>query len=147
MAEKAEKIATTPAGAAAPAAATVPAVKKIKKKADAIGVVTIRASFNNTIITVTSVKGDVVTWSSSGKAGFKGSRKSMPYAATVAADIAAKAALDAGMKRVDVRIRGGGAGRESAVRAIRAAGLEVSSIRDLTAVPHNGCRRPKRRRV
>jgi small subunit ribosomal protein S11 len=121
--------------------------KKGKKKAEIAGIVTIRATFNNTIITVMNPDGDVVTWASSGKAGFKGSRKSMPYAASVAAEIAAKAALDAGMKKVDVRIRGGGAGRESAVRAMRAAGLEVSSIQDITSVPHNGCRRPKRRRV
>jgi len=145
MAEK-EKTASAPAAqTGATAAAAGP--KKIKKKAEAIGIACVRATFNNTIITITNLKGDVVTWASSGKAGFKGSRKSMPYAATVAADIAAKAALDAGMKKVDVRIRGGGAGRESAVRAIRAAGLEVSSIRDLTAIPHNGCRRPKKRRV
>lgn len=122
-------------------------VKKVKKKADAVGVASIRATFNNTIVSFTNLKGDVIAWASSGKAGFKGSRKSMPYAATVAADIAAKSAFDSGMKRVDVRIHGGGAGRESAVRAIRAAGIEVSSIRDLTAIPHNGCRRPKRRRV
>jgi small subunit ribosomal protein S11 len=122
-------------------------VKKVKKKAEINGVVLIRATFNNTIITVTNASGDVVTWASSGKAGFKGSRKSMPYAASVAAEIAAKTALDAGMKKVEVRIRGGGGGRESAVRSIRSAGLEVTAIRDLTAVPHNGCRRPKRRRV
>jgi small subunit ribosomal protein S11 len=123
------------------------AAKKVKKRADAIGIVSVLSTFNNTIITITNLKGDVVTWASSGKAGFKGSRKSMPYAATVAADIAAKAALDAGMKKVDVLVKGGGAGRESAIRAIRAAGMEVTSIRDVTAIPHNGCRRPKRRRV
>lgn len=121
--------------------------KKTKKKAEIAGIAAIRATFNNTIITIANPNGDVITWASSGKAGFKGSRKSMPYAASVAAEIAAKAALDAGMKKVDIRIRGGGAGRESAIRAMRAAGLDVTSIRDLTAVPHNGCRRQKRRRV
>ena len=121
--------------------------KKLKKRADVMGLAHVKATFNNTIITITNLKGDVVTWASSGKAGFKGSRKSMPYAATVAADIVAKAALDAGMKKVEVRVCGGGAGRESAVRGLRAAGLEISSIRDITSVPHNGCRRPKRRRV
>lgn len=121
--------------------------KKTKKKAEIAGIAAIRATFNNTIITITNPNGDVVTWASAGKAGFKGSRKSMPYAASVAAEIAAKASLDAGMKKVEIRIRGGGAGRESAIRSMRAAGLEVTSIRDLTSVPHNGCRRPKRRRV
>ncbi len=121
--------------------------KKAKKRTDAAGIAHVKATFNNTIITITTFKGDVVTWASSGKAGFKGSRKSMPYAATVAADIVGKAALEAGMKKVDVRICGGGGGRESAVRGLRAAGLEIASIRDITSVPHNGCRRPKRRRV
>jgi len=122
-------------------------VKKNKKKAEISGIAFINASFNNTIITISNPNGDVITWASSGKAGFKGSRKSMSYAASVAAEISAKAALDAGMKKVDVKIKGGGVGRESAVRALRAAGLEISSIKDITSIPHNGCRREKRRRI
>lgn len=132
---------------AAPAVTGKKEAKKIKKKAEVMGVVMVNASFNNTIITISNPNGEVVAWSSSGKAGFKGSRKSMPYAASVAGEIAAKAAVDAGMKKVDVRVRGGGVGRESAIRAMRAAGLEVMSIKDITAVPHNGCRREKRRRI
>lgn len=143
-----EKPETKPAAPAADKPADkVDRPKKAKKRADAAGIAHVKATFNNTIITITNLKGEVVTWASSGKAGFKGSRKSMPYAATVAADIVGKAAMDAGMKKVDVRICGGGGGRESAVRGLRAAGLEIVSIRDITSVPHNGCRRPKRRRV
>jgi len=137
-------------GSAAAGAAAAPGkkeAKKIRKKAEIAGIVMINASFNNTIVTITNPNGEVVAWASSGKAGFKGSRKSMPYAASVAAEIAAKAALEAGMKRADVKIRGGGVGRESAVRAMRAAGLEITSIKDITATPHNGCRREKRRRI
>ncbi|OGJ88100.1 MAG: 30S ribosomal protein S11 [Candidatus Raymondbacteria bacterium RifOxyA12_full_50_37] len=122
-------------------------VKKTKKRVEVAGVAHIRATFNNTIISIANPNGEVVAWASSGRAGFKGSRKSMPYAATVAAEGVAKAALDAGMKKVDVHIRGGGAGRESAVRALKAAGLEILSLKDFTAIPHNGCRRPKRRRI
>jgi small subunit ribosomal protein S11 len=139
----------TPAPAA-PAAGGAPGkkeAKKIRKKAEIAGIVMVNASFNNTIVTISNPNGEVVAWASSGKAGFKGSRKSMPYAASVAAEIAAKAALEAGMKRADVKIRGGGVGRESAVRAMRAAGLEITSIKDITTTPHNGCRREKRRRI
>ncbi len=122
-------------------------VKKVKKKADAHCMVTVRATFNNTIICIADSNGDVVAWASGGKAGFKGSRKSMPYTATVAGEMVGKEAIDAGVKSIEVIIRGGGAGRESAVRALNAAGLTIKSIKDLTAIPHNGCRRPKKRRV
>lgn len=120
--------------------------KKVRKEVP-IGVVHIQASFNNTIVTITDPNGAVVSWSSSGRRGFKGSRKSTPFAAQVASEDAAKRAVDIGMKSVNVLIRGPGAGRESAIRALAASGLRVSSIRDVTPVPHNGCRPPKRRRV
>lgn len=122
--------------------------KKVKKlKAPPKGKVFILASFNNTIVSITDEQGNVVCWSTAGAAGFKGSRKSTPFAAQVAADQAAKKASDAGMKSVKVYVKGPGSGRESAVRALQAAGLEVSMIRDITPMPHNGCRPPKRRRV
>lgn len=122
--------------------------KKVKKlKAPTKGKVFILASFNNTIVSITDEQGNVVCWSTAGAAGFKGSRKSTPFAAQVAADQAAKKASDAGMKSVKVYVKGPGSGRESAVRALQAAGLEVSMIRDITPMPHNGCRPPKRRRV
>jgi small subunit ribosomal protein S11 len=121
--------------------------KKVKKKIDAYALIVIKATFNNTLITITSSDGDVIAWASAGKAGFKGSRKSMPYAATVASEQVAKQALELGVRRVDIRVKGGGAGREAAIRAIRAAGLEINSIKDITGVPHNGCRPRKRRRV
>ncbi len=120
--------------------------KKVRKEVP-IGVVHIQASFNNTIVTITDPNGAVVSWSSAGRRGFKGSRKSTPFAAQVASEDAAKRATDVGMKSVNVLIRGPGAGRESAIRALAASGLRVSSIRDVTPVPHNGCRPPKRRRV
>jgi small subunit ribosomal protein S11 len=120
--------------------------KKVRKEVP-IGVVHIQASFNNTIVTITDPNGAVVSWSSAGRRGFKGSRKSTPFAAQVASEDAAKRAVDVGMKSVNVLIRGPGAGRESAIRALAASGLRVSSIRDVTPVPHNGCRPPKRRRV
>jgi len=120
--------------------------KKVRKEVP-IGVVHIQASFNNTIVTITDPNGAVVSWSSAGRRGFKGSRKSTPFAAQVASEDAAKRAVDIGMKSVNVLIRGPGAGRESAIRALAASGLRVSSIRDVTPVPHNGCRPPKRRRV
>jgi small subunit ribosomal protein S11 len=121
--------------------------KKIKKKAPADGVAHVRATFNNTIINVTDVNGNVIAWNTPGKAGFKGSRKSTPYAAGLAAETVAKAAYDAGVRKVEVHLRGAGNGRESAIRSLAAAGLKVTCIRDFTAVPHNGCRPPKRRRV
>ena len=106
-----------------------------------------QATFNNTIVTITDDTGGVVSWSSAGKAGFKGSKKSTPFAAQVAADQCAREALGLGMKRVEVWVKGPGAGREAAIRSLQAAGLEVAAIRDVTPIPHNGCRPPKRRRV
>ena len=107
----------------------------------------IRATFNNTIVTITDVAGNAVSWASAGELGFKGSRKSTPYAAQMAAETAAKAAMDHGMKTVEVFVKGPGAGRESAIRALQATGLDISLIKDVTPIPHNGCRPPKRRRV
>lgn len=120
--------------------------KKVRKDVP-IGVVHITASFNNTIVTITDPNGNVVSWSSAGRRGFKGSRKSTPFAAQMAAEDAAKRAQESGMRSCQVLVRGPGGGRESAVRALAAAGLRVSYIRDVTPVPHNGCRPPKRRRV
>jgi small subunit ribosomal protein S11 len=107
----------------------------------------VQASFNNTIVTITDTDGNVIAWASAGKAGFKGSRKSTPFAAQVAAEGSAKEALSLGLKRVEVWVKGPGAGREAAIRSLQAAGLEISAIRDVTPIPHNGCRPPKRRRV
>ncbi len=107
----------------------------------------IKSTFNNTIVTITDNKGNVLTWASGGSVGFKGARKSTPYAAQLAATEAAKKALDMGIKKVGVLVKGPGAGRESAIRALQAAGLKITSIRDITPIPHNGCRPPKRRRV
>lgn len=128
------------------AASAAPKKKKVKRNVP-IGVVHIQASFNNTIITITDANGEVVSWSTSGSKGFKGSRKSTPFAAQVAAEEAARKAMDSGMKTVSVLVNGPGAGRESAVRAIGAAGLRVALIKDVTPIPHNGCRPSKRRRV
>ena len=111
------------------------------------GMAFIRSTFNNVIITVTDQYGNCISWSSSGHMGFKGSRKSTPYAAQVASSKAAKEAFDLGLRRVDVFVKGPGSGRESAIRALNTAGLSIASIRDVTPVPHNGCRPPKRRRV
>lgn len=123
--------------------------KGIKKEKRSItyGAAHIQATFNNTIITITDPNGDVVTWSSAGNLGFKGSRKGTPYAAQMAASSAAKKALDLGVKQIDIFIKGPGAGRESAIRALQAAGMEINLIKDVTPVPHNGCRPPKKRRV
>jgi small subunit ribosomal protein S11 len=121
--------------------------KKVKKKASAEGVAHIRATFNNTIINVTDTRGNVVAWNTPGKAGFKGSRKSTPFAAGIAAEVVGKLAYDAGVRKVEVHLRGAGNGRESAIRALAAAGIRIVAIKDFTAVPHNGCRPPKRRRV
>jgi small subunit ribosomal protein S11 len=107
----------------------------------------IQASFNNTIVTVTDAQGNTVAWSSSGSVGFKGSRKSTPYAAQLAASATARQAMDMGMREVDVYVKGPGPGRESAIRSLQAAGLKVTSITDVTPLPHNGCRPPKKRRV
>ncbi|OGW56377.1 MAG: 30S ribosomal protein S11 [Nitrospirae bacterium RBG_13_43_8] len=121
-------------------------VKKEKKNIN-YGTAHIQATFNNTIITVTDPNGDVITWSSAGNLGFKGSRKGTPYAAQIAATAVAKKAIDVGMKQIDIFVKGPGAGRESAIRALQAAGLEINLIKDVTPVPHNGCRPPKKRRV
>ncbi len=121
--------------------------RKAKKKAPVSGVAHIRTTFNNTIISITDEQGNVVAWGSPGKAGFKGSRKSTPFAAQVAADVVGRLAYDAGMRKVEVHLKGAGNGRESSIRALANAGLKVTSIKDFTAVPHNGCRPPKRRRV
>jgi small subunit ribosomal protein S11 len=120
--------------------------KKIKKNVP-IGEAYVQSSFNNTIITITDPQGNVIAWSSGGVVGFKGSRKSTPFAAQLAAENAAKKAIENGMKTVDVFIKGPGAGREAALRALQSAGLKVHLIRDITPIPHNGCRPPKRRRV
>ena len=120
--------------------------KKVKRNVPS-GVAHIKATFNNTIITFTDVNGDVVSWSTSGAKGFKGSRKSTPFAAQVAAEEAARRAMDCGMRSVAVLVNGPGAGRESAVRAISAVGMKVTLLKDVTPIPHNGCRPPKRRRV
>ena len=121
--------------------------KKKKVKNITRGIVHIQASFNNTIITITDTQGNAVCWSSAGAAGFKGSKKSTPFAAQVAAEQAAKKSLEHGMKTVEVYVKGPGSGRESAIRALQAAGLAISLIKDVTPIPHNGCRPPKRRRV
>jgi len=120
--------------------------KKIKKHVQS-GIAHIRATFNNTIVTITDVAGNVVAWSSAGARGFKGSRKSTPFAAQLAAQDAAKKAQDNGMRQLGVEVKGPGAGREAAIRALQASGLKVTMIKDVTPIPHNGCRPPKRRRV
>lgn len=118
-----------------------------KRQVEAEGIAHIKATFSNTIVTIADMNGDTVAWSSSGKSGFKGSKKSTPFAATIAAENAAKEAVSLGMKRVHVRVQGPGSGRESAIQALQAAGLTIRSIKDVTPIPHNGCRPPKRRRV
>jgi small subunit ribosomal protein S11 len=120
--------------------------KKIRKKVPK-GIVHIQASFNNTIITITNLKGEVISWSSAGACGFKGARKSTPFAAKTAAEIAAKSSLDHGMKQAKVLVKGPGAGRETAIRGLQEAGLNIILIRDITSIPHNGCRPPKKRRI
>jgi len=122
-------------------------VKKKFKKNVAEGIAHIHASFNNTIITITDRQGNALSWATSGGAGFKGSRKSTPFAAQVAAEAAGKAAQECGVKNLEVKIKGPGPGRESAVRALNAAGFKITSIQDVTPVPHNGCRPPKKRRI
>ncbi len=120
---------------------------KRKKVVEAEGVAHIKATFNNTAITITDVAGNTVAWATAGKAGFKGSKKSTPFAATVAAEQAGREAYSLGVRRVKVRVQGPGSGRESAIQALSAAGLQVKSIQDVTPLPHNGCRPPKKRRV
>jgi small subunit ribosomal protein S11 len=121
--------------------------KPKERKNIATGLVHIQSTFNNTIVNITDVKGDTISWASAGMVGFKGSKKSTPFAAQLAAENAARKAADHGLRRVEVLVRGPGAGRETAIRALQAVGIEVSVIRDVTPLPHNGCRPPKRRRV
>ena len=121
--------------------------KKRDRKVGTNGVAHVQASFNNTIITITDTDGNVISWASAGKAGFKGSRKSTPFAAQMAAEKAARAAMEHGLRRVEVQVKGPGSGRDTAVRSIQNTGIEVTSIKDVTPVPHNGCRQPKRRRT
>ena len=121
--------------------------KKRDRKVGTNGVAHVQASFNNTIITITDTDGNVISWASAGKAGFKGSRKSTPFAAQMAAEATARDAIHMGLKRVEVWVKGPGAGREAAIRSLQVAGLEISAIKDVTPIPHNGCRPPKRRRV
>ena len=122
-------------------------VKRKVKKTVVEGNVYIQATFNNTIITVTDLAGNALSWASAGGLGFRGSRKSTPFAAQMAAEVAAKAAMEHGLKQVEVYVKGPGAGREAAIRSLQATGLEVNMIKDVTPIPHNGCRPPKRRRV
>ena len=122
-------------------------VRRRERKNISSGVAHVSASFNNTMVTITDVQGNAISWASAGMMGFKGSRKSTPYAAQVAAEDAAKKAMDHGMKTLEVEVRGPGSGRESALRALQAAGFQITSIKDVTPIPHNGCRPPKRRRV
>ena len=123
------------------------AVRRRERKNIERGCAHIQSTFNNTIVTISDVQGNAVSWASAGELGFRGSRKSTPFAAQSAAETAAKAAMEHGMKSVEVYVKGPGAGREAAIRALQAAGLEVSVIKDVTPIPHNGCRPPKRRRV
>jgi len=124
-------------------------IKKTKKKAqiESSGIAHVKATFNNVIVTLTDNYGATISWASSGKMGFKGSKKNTPFAAQVAAENAAKTAYDMGLRKVDVLIKGPGSGREAAIRSLQTAGLEILSIKDITPIPHNGCRPPKRRRV
>ena len=123
------------------------AKKKKKIQVETMGAVHIRATFNNVIVTITDVYGNTISWASAGKMGFKGSRKNTPFAAQVSSSTAAREAYDLGLRKVDVYVKGPGSGREAAIRSLQMAGLEISSIRDVTPIPHNGCRPPKRRRV
>lgn len=121
--------------------------KKKDRKVDPRGMAHIQATFNNTIVTITDMNGNTISWSSAGKVGFKGSRKSTPFAAQTAAENSAKEAIALGLRKVEVQVKGPGVGREAAVRSLQAAGLEITAIKDVTPIPHNGCRPPKRRRV
>jgi small subunit ribosomal protein S11 len=146
-----EPAAPPPAAAGEAAGAERPrraaGAKKVKKVVESEGIAHVLATFNNTIITITDMHGNAVAWGTAGKAGFKGSKKSTPFAATVAAEQAGRDAYNLGVRRVHVRVQGPGAGRESAIQALSNAGLTVKSIRDVTPIPHNGCRPPKKRRV
>lgn len=124
--------------------------KKTKKKGqriESVGVAHIKSTFNNTIVSISDTKGNIISWSSAGKSGFKGSKKSTPFAAQMAAQACAREAIEQGLRRIEVWVKGPGAGREAAIRSLQAAGLEITAIRDVTPIPHNGCRPPKRRRV
>jgi small subunit ribosomal protein S11 len=121
--------------------------KKKKEQVDPNGIATIQATFNNTIISLTDLYGNVISWASAGMVGFKGSRKNTPFAAQLAAQAAAREAMEVGLRRIEVRVKGPGAGRESAIRSLQATGLDIHLIKDVTPIPHNGCRPPKRRRV
>jgi small subunit ribosomal protein S11 len=124
--------------------------KKVKKKgrrAENMGIAHIQATFNNTIVSITDLKGNLICWSTAGKMGFKGSKKSTPFAAQRAADAVAREALEQGVRKAEVWVKGPGSGREAAIRSLQAAGLEITAIRDVTPIPHDGCRPPKRRRV
>ena len=129
------------------AAPTTAAKKKKKIHVDVNGKVFVKATFNNVIVTITDTYGNTISWSSAGKNGFKGSRKNTPFAAQVSAEAAAKEAYDLGLRKVEVFVKGPGSGRESAIRTLQVAGIEVTSIKDITPLPHNGCRPPKKRRV
>ncbi|NLY83895.1 MAG: 30S ribosomal protein S11 [Acholeplasmataceae bacterium] len=129
------------------AAKKVVRTKRKERKNIETGVAHIRSTFNNTIVTIADTRGNVLSWASSGGLGFRGSRKSTPFAAQMAAEAAAKAAMEHGLKSVDVYVKGPGSGREAAIRALQGAGLEITLIKDVTPIPHNGCRPPKRRRV
>ena len=126
---------------------TTKRVRRIQRKNIERGAAHIHSTFNNTIVTITDEAGNAISWASAGELGFKGSRKSTPFAAQMAAETASKTAMEHGLKKVDVFVKGPGAGREAAIRALQAAGIEVVSIKDVTPIPHNGCRPPKRRRV
>ena len=121
--------------------------KKKKGKVDANGIAHVKATYNNTIVTLTDIYGNVISWASAGRAGYKGSRKNTPFAAQLAGEMAAKEAMELGLTMVEVRVKGPGGGRESAIRSLEATGLEIIAIKDVTPLPHNGCRPPKRRRV
>src|ERR1700741_1074300 len=127
-------------------AAAAPRLRRRERKNITSGVAHVNATFNNTVVTITDAQGNTIAWSSSGSQGFKGSRKSTPYAAQVAADSAARKAMEHGVKTLEVEVKGPGSGRESALRALQAAGFMITSIKDVTPIPHNGCRPPKRRR-
>ena len=126
---------------------TTKRVRRIQRKNIERGAAHFHSTFNNTIVTLTDEAGNVISWASAGELGFKGSRKSTPFAAQMAAETASKTAMEHGLRKVDVFVKGPGAGREAAIRALQAAGIEVTSIKDVTPIPHNGCRPPKRRRV
>lgn len=122
-------------------------IRKKKIQVDPHGLAHIRSTFNNTNVTLTDLNGNVISWATAGKVGFKGSRKNTPFAAQLAAETAAKEAMEVGLRRVDVEVKGPGGGREAAIRSLQVAGLEILSIKDVTPIPHNGCRPPKKRRV